>query len=548
MSRSHRLLFLLAMALTAVASRSHAAGGSQAAARSKAAGTATVASAAAAVSLPTNFVDEQVVGTLNQPRAFVFLPDGRILIAEQHTGAVRLVVSGHLSTPDPAFTVPNVNGSGYERGLQGIAVDPQFPSRPYVYVFHNGLDGHNHLVRYTVGGSIGDPVGQQLSISTPLEIISDIPDDTENHQGGCLRFGPDGMLYLSLGDDDLGNCVAQDSTSLRGEILRLMVSGLGSAGGSQPARSLITPPGNPLTTTNANAKLVWAYGLRNPWCYGMDPDNGTIYTADVGEDVEEELDEIQPGKNYGWPWREGLTIRPVAACPEPGGAGNAANGFKAPIMAYARDQQMHAVFSGGVYRAVPGGAFNWPALYRGNLFWGDYYFGTLHRLERNLNNLWVEAPSVPGQPGVTWATGFTSACDFRVGPDASLYWLQQFTSTPPGFGGINGVLHRLRYTGTPVDTPPGGTSRLQFACSPNPASGPMSLSFSLPSEGRATLAIYDLAGRRVATPFDRDAPAGVTSVSWDGETVEGGRAPAGLYLARLDWAGRRESLRLLRVR
>ncbi|MBI5868160.1 MAG: PQQ-dependent sugar dehydrogenase, partial [candidate division Zixibacteria bacterium] len=212
---------------------------------------------AAAVNLPSGFADELIVSGLDQPVGIAFLPDGRILVIEQRSAAIRLIVGGHLSTTNPIFTVPSVNASGNEQGLLGLAVDPAFPTRPYIYVYftHAGTST-NYISMFTVTGDVSDPGSGNLAIAaaSQFNLITDIPDAATNHNGGTLRFGPDGLLYVSSGDDATP-CSAQDSTDLRGCILRLKVSGMPLAGSGPPAKSLLVATGNPFPGPNDNARL-----------------------------------------------------------------------------------------------------------------------------------------------------------------------------------------------------------------------------------------------------------------------------------------------------
>ena len=505
----------------------------------------------AANTVPTGFTDEVLIGSgLTQPRAFTLLPDGRILVLEQRTGMVRLIVGTHIAATNPVFTLPNVNSSGYERGAQGIAVDPQFPTRPFVYFAYNDLDLNMHLVRYTVTGSVSDPLGEALTFGARRELISDFYYPGPNHNSGCLRFGPDGMLYASFGENDLG-CPAQDPTLARGCILRLDTSRIPLTAGPQVPRALLIPTApsapNPLVTPDSLAKLVWAYGLRNPWIFGMDRATGTIYSADVGEATQEEVDEILPGRNYGWPFREGYTVQTNPNCLEPGGFGNSANAYTEPMIAFNRDGALHAVFCAGIYRAVQPTATtkNWPPEYRGNVWYGDYYVGDLIRLKRDpVTDVWQRAEAVPGMADTAWARGLFGATDFNEGPDGSLYYSQQFNST---FTGATGSLHRIVYNGSQVGVPTETASAVRLACAPDPFVAHAELSFTLPAGGHASLALYDLLGRRVATLFDGQANAGETRVNWDGADSRGGRAAAGVYMARLQTAGVTKTLRVLRV-
>lgn len=491
------------------------------------------AAAAIPVVVPTDFTNDVVTSGLGQPVSFAFLPDGRVLLVEQKSAKVRMLVNGHVASTDPVLAVPSVQTAGQEQGLLGIAVDPQWPARPYVYLFHDRIGGFCRLVRYTASGNLTDPNAENVTLSLPLLLMDDILDETIYHQAGCLRFGPDGMLYVGIGDDAF-DCEAFDITSLHGGILRLKVDGLPPGSGGQVARSAITPADNPfIGNANANTKLVYAWGLRNPWRFQVDPVSGTIISVDVGDDDFEEMNEIVPGGFYGWPYREADMIRVLSDCPEPGGPG--ATPYIRPIAVIARDANSHAIVSGGMYRPVTGGAHDWPAGYypsRGDVFYTDYYTGDLQRITWN-GSSWVPAAAVPGQPAPDlWGTGFLTAADFQVGPDGSLWWLQQFDDS---FQPNTGSLNRVRYTGTTEVAPLPAGDRALLAL-PNPFGRSVDLSFRLAAPERVKLAVYDIGGRRIDELYDGVAPRGESHFRWDGHATSGAAVAAGVYFARLERA------------
>jgi glucose/arabinose dehydrogenase len=396
------------------------------------------------------------------------------------------------------------------------------------------------LVRYTAAGELTNATSTNLSLGTALLLIDDFPDNAGNHNGGALRFGPDGCLYLSVGED-ADRCAAQDSTSLKGAILRLWVRDLGAAGGGPVTRAAITPSDNPLVTANANAKLVYAYGLRNPFRFHIDPQTGLLYVADVGESAWEEVDEVGAGDNLGWPHREGYATVSVGACPEPGGSGSRA--YTPPIQVLANSGS--AIMSAGVYRAPTQGTANWPNEYRGSVFYSEYYDGILRRLVKNANGQWIPAPPVAGQPSsADWGRGFVSAVDFQTAPDGSVWWVRQFDDnyTPE-----SGSLRRIRYVGPTTDVLPGGGAGLALAAAPNPFRGSVALSFRIESAQRVRLTLHDLSGRLVRVLHDGDA-AGEVRIAWDGADASGRAVAPGVYLATLERGGSGESVRVLRLR
>ena len=226
------------------------------------------------------------------PVAFAFLPDGRILLLELQAATVRVSVPGSGTAVD-LHTVPDVETAGAEQGLQGIAVDPAWPTRPYLYLYYNHVGGVNHLTMYTVSGELSDPSSTALALSDPYHLLTDIPDVRAWHNGGTARFGPDGMLYLSLGDDGAA-CDAQDPGVLAGSILRLDVSGMPGGGSGPPAKAAITPADNPFAGPDDNTRLTYAWGLRNPFRFTVDPATGDLFVGDVGFLSHEEVDRITP--------------------------------------------------------------------------------------------------------------------------------------------------------------------------------------------------------------------------------------------------------------
>ena len=289
-----------------------------------------------------------------------------------------------------------------------------------------------------------------------------------------------------------------------------------------------------IANPDANAKLVFAWGLRNPWRFQVDPVSGVIISVDVGDDNFEEMNEIVAGGFYGWPYREADMIRVLPDCPEPGGSGSTP--YIRPIAVIARDTNSHAIVSGGMYRPARFGIHNWPLSYypsRGDVFYTDYYTGDLQRITWN-GTSWVPAAPVPGQPSTSlWGTGFLTATDFQVGPDGSLWWLQQFNDS---FQSNTGSLNRVRFIGNTGVTPPSQADRPLLAF-PNPFGRAVDLAFRLAAAEPVRLAIYDIGGRKVADLLDGVAPAGESRVHWDGHDARGRATAAGVYFARFERAG-----------
>jgi len=500
--------------------------------------------AGAAVQVPAGFTDQTLVGGLDAPTGFAFLPDGRVLVVEQTTGKVRLVVGNHIAATDPVFTRTGLS-SGNERGLLGIAVDPRWPTVPWVYLIDTRSTGNEEVIRYVASGDLSNASGENLAFSNGLPLIDDIPDTTPFHNAGCLRFGADGCLYVSLGDDE-SYCDAADSTTLRGTILRLRVTTLPSTGGSQVARSVITPPDNPfVSSTDANARLEYANGFRNPFRFQIDPVTDTLIVGDVGDNTREEMDRVGIGDFMGWPWREGTLVRTRTDCPEPGGAGTFP--YVPPIWEVPHDQAVsYAIISGGIYRPVSGASNNWPAAYHGDIFFGQYYQGYLRRLKKT-GSSWSLAAPVAGQAdSADWAIGLIASTDFQVGPDGSLWWLAQFD---PAFDAQSGSLHKIISTASTAVGGGTSTATWMMRASPNPSAGSTELRLSAPRDGHVDLAIYDLDGRRVRVIFAGTLASGERRFAWDGADDRGRAVRPGVYFARLrtDDVNAAVTTRILRV-
>jgi glucose/arabinose dehydrogenase len=385
----------------------------------------TLLATAKAQTVPTGFViDTLATAGLSTPNDCCFLPDGRCLVVNS-AGAVVLYVSGALTTTTIG-TVPNVE-SGGERGLLSVAADPAFATNGQFYVYYSStLDNFMHVDRFTCTGDLANPssANLQFAATSRCVVLGVIPDLAGNHNGGSVRFGPDGMLYLTIGDD-ANSCNAQILTSQSGCLLRMNVSTL-AAGPSTtlPTYSTLDPGTNPLSANTDFSQLVIAYGLRNPFRMEIDPLTGNLYIGDVGQSAVEEYTEyVYPSSgplplvNFGWPWREGN----IAGFPC---SGTQPPGLVDPIAWETHGGGWAAVMGGARYRNL-GGPYDFGASYEGNAFFLDYYAGQLRRLVSTGPGMWTLAPTVPGQPDATnWGTGFINVTSMRLGPDGALWFTQ----------------------------------------------------------------------------------------------------------------------------
>lgn len=497
--------------------------------------------ARAQFALPPGFVDDLVLAGIDEPLGMAFLADGRLLFTERTNARIRLIVNGAIAATDPMVTVPNVRSTGGEQGLLGIAMDPGWPARPYLYIHYDYSGSATiRISRYTVGGDLTFTGDGSLTIdpATRYDILTDIPDNASNHNGGTCRFGPDGMLYISLGDD-ASSCQGQNLTVLAGKILRLDVSALPAGGGGPPAKSLITPADNPyVANPNANARLVAYWGLRNPFRFGMDPQTGSLVIGDVGQTTQEELSHVSVlGKNLQWPIYEGEVPGPTTC------AGVDSSTFTDPILAYGRTQGQ-AVNGGVIYRRPGSGQYQFPPEYDGDIFYSDFYSSWLRRI-KHTGGAWAPAFTT-GQPNANdWGTGANFVADWLTAPDGSLWYCRMLTAG----GGGPGQIRRIRYTGT-LSVPPNPVGQVEFrAPYPSPSNGDVAFDYSIPADAMVELVIYDFAGRRVREVYGPrvEGPVPQRRV-WDGRDQEGRVVGAGIYIAALTVGGARFERRFARVR
>jgi glucose/arabinose dehydrogenase len=246
--------------------------------------TVAFATGAQGATLPSGFTESLVAGGLNNPTAMQFAPDGRLFVCEQG-GPLRVIKSGSLlSTP---FLTVTVSSSG-ERGLLGVAFDPDFAVNQFVYLYYTATTPaiHNRVSRFTANGDVA-AAGSEV-VLLDLENLS-----ATNHNGGALAFGPDDKLYVAIGE----NAVASNAQTLGtrlGKILRVKRDGS-------------IPADNPFTTAPGLNRAIWALGLRNPFTFAFNPAGTSMFINDVGEGSQEEINEGRAGANYGWPDTEGPT-------------------------------------------------------------------------------------------------------------------------------------------------------------------------------------------------------------------------------------------------
>lgn len=335
--------------------------------------------------------------------AFAQAPDGRFFVAEQ-AGTLRVVLADGtlLLTPFVSLVV-DPNHAGTERGLLGVALHPNFTTTdPYVYLYYTtGVAPiHNRVSRFTANPS--NP--NIASANSEVFIVDALPTlIATNHNGGALHFGIDGKLYVGVGDNANSANAPSLATPL-GKLLRFNDDGT-------------IPNDNPFFVGRTGlAQAIWAYGLRNPFTFAVQPVTGRIHINDVGEGTWEEIILGAAGANYGWPASEGPT---------------ALLGIASPLFAYRHNLGQQAgveprgFFTGS---AIAGGAFyptagTFPIELRGSYFFGDLGSRVIGVIDMANGNAAYTFANLVGQP-----------VDLRVGLDGALYVLTRNAITRIGVG------------------------------------------------------------------------------------------------------------------
>lgn len=298
---------------------------------------------------------------------------GRLFVVEKR-GTIQLLRASQRA-PHPFLDIRDrVTANGNEQGLLGLAFHPRFAENGRLFVYYTAASGGaNTLAEYRISPTDPDRADPESG-----RILLTIPDQYSNHNGGMLAFGPDGYLYIALGDgggagDPLRS--GQDLANPLGSILRIDIDAPPA-----PGLAYAIPPDNPFLNTPGARPEIWAYGLRNPWRFSFDRQTGDLWIADVGQNEREEVDfapaRSPGGANYGWSIMEGTRCyRPANNCDR--------TGLTLPVFEYTHDDGC-SITGGYVYRGL---AF--PAL-QGAYLAADYCTGNAWALRWNGLSLQVD--------------------------------------------------------------------------------------------------------------------------------------------------------------
>lgn len=343
---------------------------------------ALISSSALAATLPTNFTETQFASGFSNPTAMAFAPDGRLFVCQQG-GQLRVFKNGALlAAPFVSLTVDS-NG---ERGLLGVAFDPNFATNNFVYVYYTATTPqiHNRVSRFTANGDVA-LAGSEV----PILDLNNLSGAT-NHNGGAIHFGPDGKLYIAVGEN-ANAANSQTIGNLLGKILRINFDG------TLPGDNPTTFPGIAGSPSGIN-RAIWSVGLRNPYTFTFDPVSGRMFINDVGQNSWEEINDGIAGSNYGWSICEGACAPPNA-------------NFRDPLFQYGHGG------SPTTGCAITGGAFynpsttNFPADYVGKYFYAEFCTGWIRRFDPATGT------------DTSFASGISNPVDLIVTSDGSLYYL-----------------------------------------------------------------------------------------------------------------------------
>lgn len=361
---------------------------------------------AAPTALPAGFTKQTIGAGLNKPTAMVFENNGRIFVTEKG-GAVRVIHSNGNLRARPLLTL-SVDSS-LERGLLGIALDPDHDTNGFIYVYYS--TGPN-AKRYSgiVENRVSRLKKRKNNNKYKEKIILDhIPTQTGIHNGGDIHFGADKKLYISVGENGCCEKDARRLDNVRGKILRINSNGT-------------IPKDNPFYNTPGARKEIYAYGFRNPWRITPRDLNQTFIVSDVGKHTWEEINALQAGANYGWPDFEGPCPKKVLGC-EPENVDY--KGTIPPVHSYNHHTgtEKGTVIAGGVFAENS----NYPSPYADAYFYGDTGAGWVHVITMDANNQKTGSYNFDDAAGMPVAFGH--------GPDGNVYVVD-----------YSGAVHRYVYT------------------------------------------------------------------------------------------------------
>jgi len=453
--------------------------------------------------------------------------DARLFIVDNREsdshGYIKVLKNGSV-LPTPFFVTPTTMPTNTEQGLLGLAFPPDYATSGRFYIYYTALDNSCVLERRHVSANpdVADTTHEQL-----LKIFH----WNTNHNGGWLAFGPDGDLYLSIGDGggggDPGNR-AQNADSLLGKLLRLDVS--------TPTGYAI-PPDNPFAGAGPGRGEIYAFGLRNPWRDSFDRATGDHVIGDVGQNFQEEVDFAPAasgrgkGVNFGWPCWEAFfpydTARPTpcVACIDTTGC------MQFPAYTYDHANSACAVTGGYIYRgaAIPSlvGTYFFADYCNAHISSGQFVGGVL----TNVQDRTTELKPATGPIG--------AVSSFGEDKDGELYICDL----------AGGAVYKIvDATAVGVGGPPAPAARLLALAGAMPFRTSLALALTPPVAEVVHVSVEDIAGHHVRALLDGEVSSGRRIVTWDGTDDRGARVRPGVYLVRARTPRDEATVRAIRIR
>lgn len=424
---------------------------------------------------------DTLVRGIARPTAFTFMPNGNIIVNQQYDSTKIYNLNNQLISC--FWNYRDSCAQGGESGLIGVCLDPNYPVNKYIYFYymHYRSDFVYRIVRLTDNNNVG---------TNPVLIMNDsTPTNSTIHFGGNMRFGPDGKLYVTIGDNAT-SANSQSLSTFKGKILRI------NSNGTIPTDNPFYDDGNPKT---GNDDRIWALGLRNSYDLTFSPFNDSLYASENGQIANDEINFIRKGKNYGWP-----------IC----------QGYCQPYNPLYR-QPMDTIGGMGAFNYAPTGIMiyngpHMPELY-GRLLTTNAGGGPVTGLVKyQLGNLpfmdTIVSHSVILNIGV--------CTTILQGPDGYIY-LAKYHAT-------NGLILRLKYSTVGFNDPSVPVKYILEQNYPNPFNPATTIKYSIPRQTYVTLQIYDALGRELNTLVNENKTAGSYEVNWNAENF-----PSGVYFYKL---------------
>jgi glucose/arabinose dehydrogenase len=441
-------------------------------------------------------------------RIFVVQQDGKIIVFpnDSNVSASQSKIFLDISN--------KISSSSGEEGLLGLAFHPNYGTNGFFYV------------NYTAGSPLRTVISRfKVKTTDPNKAdslseykILEINQPYTNHNGGTVMFGLDGFLYIGMGDGGSGGDPqnnAQNLQVLLGKMLRININD------TSATRRYVIPPTNPFYNNPSSGKEeIFTWGMRNPWKYSQDPVTGLIYAADVGQNIWEEIDIIQNGKNYGWRVMEGFVCyNPSSGCDT--------SGKTLPIKVYNHSSGDCSVTGGYVYRG------NRRPELRGAYIYGDYCSGRIWMLR--YNNGIVSSDSLLTQKSILLSSfGTDQFNELYIVATSSTAKIWRFNKSPNALGITEGGSIPLKYT-------------LEQNY-PNPFNPGTIIRYSVPEQGDVKLEVYDITGKLIKTLVNTFRMSGSYETVWNGRDDRGANVPSGVYIYKLQTDKFSESKKMLLIK